>query len=147
SFQHEFGRLSAMRTVNGSADAFSRKFDAPTAGLTITLEIFGSVHFLPDAVQNKRNLSFVFGVNYGIDTGMSDKYIREHSARLEDYFITRRQFLQRAAMGFGALSLAALFGEELVGPSAKAQTATGLTPHAPHFAAKAKHVVHIFAQG
>src|ERR1043166_8786086 len=77
-----------------------------------------------------------------------NKYIREHSARLEDLFITRRQFLQRAGMGFGALSLAALFGEELLGSTARAadQTAT-LIPRAPQFPAKAKHVVHIFAQG
>ncbi len=76
------------------------------------------------------------------------KYLQEHSARLEDLFITRRQFLQRAGMGFGALSLAALLGEELFGAKAQAieQVAT-LNPREPQFAAKAKHVVHIFAQG
>ena len=41
--------------------------------------------------------------------------IEEHSAKLEDYFLTRRQFLHRAGMGFGALSLAALLGDEFFG--------------------------------
>src|SRR2546425_871723 len=77
-----------------------------------------------------------------------NKYIREHSPRLEDFFVTRRQFLQRVGMGFGAVSLAALLGEELFSSTAVAaeQMAT-LIPRAPQFPAKAKHVVHIFAQG
>src|SRR6266568_2692977 len=76
-----------------------------------------------------------------------NKFIREHSARLEDSFVTRRQFLQRAGMGFGALSLAALLGDELLGATAHAEAIATLTPRAPQFPAKAKHVVHIFAQG
>src|SRR5438552_599156 len=60
---------------------------------------------------------------------------------------TRRQFLQRAGMGFGALSLAALFGEGFFGSSARAEAMATLIPRAPHFPAKAKHVVHVFAQG
>ena len=79
----------------------------------------------------------------------NDKYKQEHSAQLSDYFLTRRQFLNRAAMGFGALSLAALFGNDFFGPSASAANlaAGPLTPKSPHFPAKAKRVVHIFAQG
>jgi len=76
-----------------------------------------------------------------------NKFIREHSARLEDYFLTRRQFLQRAGMGFGALSLAALFGEGFFGTNARAEAIASLTPRSPHFPVKAKHIVHIFAQG
>ena len=78
-----------------------------------------------------------------------DKFKQEHSAQLSDYFLTRRQFLNRAGMGFGALGLAALFGEgiflneTLAGES----SADSLLPKTPHFPAKAKHVVHIFAQG
>ena len=51
-----------------------------------------------------------------MDTSMSttNKFIQEHSARFEDLFVTRRQFLQRAGMGFGALSLAALLGSTLI---------------------------------
>ena len=78
----------------------------------------------------------------------NDKYKQEHSAKLEDYFLTRRQFLQRAGAGFGALSLAALLGENFFAASASAvESAASITPKAPPFPAKAKHVVHIFAQG
>ena len=79
----------------------------------------------------------------------NDKYKQEHSAQLTDYFLTRRQFLNRAAMGFGALGLAALFGEGILLNDAQATDAAAdsLLPRAPHFPAKAKHVVHIFAQG
>src|SRR3569832_3028557 len=51
-------------------------------------------------------------------------------------------------MGFGALSLSALLGEERFAPAAQAlEAGNPLSPKSPHFAAKAKHVVHIFAQG
>src|SRR5687768_14425690 len=74
--------------------------------------------------------------------------IEEHSAKIEDLFLTRRQFLHRAGMGFGALGLAALLGEDLFGRSAMAGPGAGpLAPKSPHFPAKAKRVVHIFAQG
>src|SRR5258708_6907180 len=77
-----------------------------------------------------------------------NKYIRDHAPRIEDLFITRRQFLQRAGMGFGALSLAAMLGEDLLAPTALAgEPISNLLPRTPHFPAKAKHVVHIFAQG
>jgi hypothetical protein len=77
-----------------------------------------------------------------------DKYKQEHSARLEDLFVTRRQFLQRAGMGFGALGLAALLGDEMFrAPVSAAESATSLLPRSPHFPGKAKHVVHVFAQG
>lgn len=78
-----------------------------------------------------------------------DKFKQEHSAQLSDYLLTRRQFLNRAGMGFGALSLAALFGEGLfLGDAAAASSsANSLQPKSLHFPAKARHVVHIFAQG
>ncbi len=77
-----------------------------------------------------------------------NKYIQEHSPRLEDLFVTRRQFLQRAGMGFGALSLATLLGEDSLAPAARANEAVAsLLPRNPPLPAKAKHVVHIFAQG
>src|SRR5690242_21745945 len=76
-----------------------------------------------------------------------NKYLQEHLPKTEDFFITRGQFLQRAGMGFGALSLAALLGEELLGTSARAEATATLTPRTPHFPVKAKHVIHIFAQG
>src|SRR5689334_17490557 len=76
-----------------------------------------------------------------------NKFIREHSASLKELFITRRQFLQRAGMGFGALSLATLLGHTIGGETAHAEAIASLTPRAPQFPVKAKHVVHIFAQG
>src|SRR2546422_11091640 len=97
-----------------------------------------------------RNLTLEFRVHYGIDINMSgeNKDIREHFPKLQDFFLTRRQFLQRAGMGFGALSLAALLGEELFRNSARASDMLAtLAPRPPHFPAKAKHVVHIFAHG
>ncbi len=73
---------------------------------------------------------------------------KEHSPRPEDYFVTRRQFLRRAGMGFGALSLASLLGETLLAPQpVQAEGLANLLPRQPPLPAKAKHVVHIFAQG
>src|SRR3954464_6274305 len=75
----------------------------------------------------------------------------EHSPRPEDYFQTRREFLRRSGMGFGALSLATLLGGELFGSNLQAAAAAvaggPLAPKQPHFPAKAKHVIHIFAEG
>jgi hypothetical protein len=77
-----------------------------------------------------------------------NKHIQDHSPRVDDLFVTRRQFLQRAGMGFGALGLAALLSEEMFGSNARAaEQVASLVPRAPQFPAKAKHVVHIFAQG
>ena len=75
------------------------------------------------------------------------KFAQEHSGRLQDHFLTRRQFLNRAGMGFGALSLAALVGEGLFSSPACAMEPSSLLPKSPHFPAKAKHVIHVFAQG
>ena len=96
-----------------------------------------------------RNQAPISVVLSGIDTVMTgdNEYIREHSARLEDLFMTRRQFLRRAGMGFGMLGLAAMLGEELLGQHVRAEEIATLTPRQPPLPAKAKHVVHIFAQG
>src|SRR5437899_6179328 len=52
--------------------------------------------------------------------------------------MSRREFLARAGMGMGALSMGAL---------AQAESASPLAPHAPHFAPKAKRVIHFFLNG
>jgi hypothetical protein len=75
-----------------------------------------------------------------------DKHNDGHEPQLTDFFQTRRQFLRRAGMGFGALSFAALFGDNLFS-TARAGEIANILPRSPHFPAKAKHVVHIFAQG
>lgn len=69
------------------------------------------------------------------------------STDIEDYFLTRRQFLNRVGMGVGALSLATLIDPaNLVGAPA-GTTPSSLLPRSPHFGGKAKAVIHIFAQG
>ncbi|HZV34239.1 MAG TPA: DUF1501 domain-containing protein [Verrucomicrobiae bacterium] len=75
--------------------------------------------------------------------------INEHVARPEDFAINRRQFLNRFGMGFGALGLATLLGPELFSDSARADESqfNPLAPKNPPFPAKARHVIHIFAQG
>src|SRR5258708_21219002 len=65
----------------------------------------------------------------------------------EDYFLTRRHFLNRVGLGLGALSLATMLDPfRLVG--APAATVPGpLAPRMPQFPGKEKAVIHIFAQG
>jgi hypothetical protein len=76
-----------------------------------------------------------------------ETYRAQHYPKLDDLFLTRRQFLQRAGMGFGALSLATLLGDNLAAAESSSPSASALTPRNPHFRAKAKRVIHIFAQG
>jgi len=52
--------------------------------------------------------------------------------------LSRREFLTRAGLGFGALSLSSLTSVHAASP---------LSAHAPHFAPKAKRVVHFFLNG
>ena len=72
----------------------------------------------------------------------------KRTAQPEAFFLTRRQFLNRFGMGFGALSLASLLGPEMFSNStAHAADLSLLAPKEPHFPARAKRVIHIFAQG
>src|ERR1051325_10571603 len=60
--------------------------------------------------------------------------------------LTRRDLLQHSATGFGLLGLASLMSEQ--GLLAKPQAATSpLAPKPPHFAAKAKRIIHVFMNG
>ncbi len=69
------------------------------------------------------------------------------STNPEDYFLTRRQFLNRVGLGLGALSLATMLDPfPLVGAPA-APVPGPLAPRMPQFPGKAKAVIHIFAQG
>lgn len=58
--------------------------------------------------------------------------------------LSRRELLCRSGMGFGALAL-----QQLLGQPAQAEVGgvNPLLPKLPHFAAKAKRVIHIFANG
>jgi hypothetical protein len=74
--------------------------------------------------------------------------MNHHAPNPEHLALDRREFLCRCGMGMGAVSLASLLGT--LGLSA-AEPETGfispLTPKQPHFAPRAKRVIHIFANG
>jgi hypothetical protein len=67
-----------------------------------------------------------------------------HLPRLEDRFLTRRDMLSRCGMGFASLGLANLMAS--TGEAASVSTHP-LLPKGPHFAGKAKRVIHLFANG
>src|SRR5207302_405521 len=64
-------------------------------------------------------------------------------------FLTRRQALQEAAIGFGAMAVNSMFQQErLFAAEAGAKERTyDLKPKTPHFAAKAKRVIFIYIGG
>ena len=138
-----------MWTIHRGADTVTRKFDVTGALLALAFQIVRFAHddafrrTGPAETDGSPNTSWMVSCNV-MSTG---KFIREHSARLEDFLITRRQFLQRAGMGFGALSLAALLGETGFAETQAGSAVAPLAPKSPQFPAKARHVVHIFAQG
>jgi hypothetical protein len=64
--------------------------------------------------------------------------------------LTRRALLCRSGMGLASLGLAGLLADEgLLGaaPVDAVRATTPLAPRAPHFAAKAKRVIHLFMNG
>src|SRR5215467_10093608 len=74
----------------------------------------------------------------------------DHRPRLEDRFVTRREFLGRCGLGFGMLGLAALLSPQTAGASmagASLSSNSPLAPRPPHFPARAKRVIHLFANG
>jgi hypothetical protein len=80
----------------------------------------------------------------------TEKFRQEHSLGLESIITTRRDFLMRTGMGFGALSLAAVLGVDpglSYGASSAAVPAGPLAPKKPQFPVKAKAVIHLFASG
>ncbi len=82
---------------------------------------------------------------------MMEKTCRDRENRVEDMFVSRRQFLNRLGLGFGGLSLTGLVGMGILQPpDARAVAAGEFSPLAakkPPFPAKAKRVLHIFASG
>ena len=72
---------------------------------------------------------------------------KQHQPQMEDFFSSRRQFLNRFGMGMGGLSLAWLLGPELAGPARAGISLNPLAPKQSHFTGRAKRVIHIFAQG
>jgi hypothetical protein len=62
-------------------------------------------------------------------------------------YFSRRQFLARVGMGFGALGLASILNEDSLFGADFDPAAGPLSPKTPPFPAKARRVIHIFAQG
>ncbi len=73
--------------------------------------------------------------------------MNHHASTLRDSFLTRRDFLHRCGMGFGALALGSVLGEALGMPASAASDLNPLLPKAPHFPATAKRVIHLFMNG
>jgi hypothetical protein len=75
--------------------------------------------------------------------------MNHHRPDPEHLALTRREFLCRCGMGMGAVSLASLFGNLGLLNSARANEGftSPLAPKAPQFPARAKRVIHIFANG
>lgn len=74
----------------------------------------------------------------------------QHRLGLSDLFFSRRDFLSRCGMGFGAMSLAGLGAMGLLTPLAGAADEplfSPLAPKKPQFPAKVRRVLHIFAAG
>lgn len=71
-----------------------------------------------------------------------------HAFRLEDRFLTRRDFLSRCGVGLGLLGLANVLSP-CIGETnaAEISSVSPLAPRPAHFVAKAKRVIHIFANG
>ena len=83
--------------------------------------------------------------------------IRNPQSAIRNLPISRRELLSRCGQGLGVLGLAGVLGDEKMLPSALAAPAgdvrssggygNPMAPRAPHFPGKAKHVIHIFANG
>ena len=69
----------------------------------------------------------------------------DHTARVEDLFLTRRQWLTKTGSSFGALALSCMLAEQ---GYAQAKASGGaLAPKQPPQTPKAKRVLNIFLQG
>lgn len=67
---------------------------------------------------------------------------------MNQFLPTRRSMLQRCGMGFGALTLGTLMQDQMLSSgTAEAASVNPMAPKQPHFAPKAKHVIHIFLNG
>src|ERR1700735_644635 len=74
--------------------------------------------------------------------------MNHHAFNPEHLALTRRNFLRRCGMGMGALGLAGLLGNLGFLGTADAEALTSpLLPKSPQFPARAKRVIHIFANG
>src|ERR1044072_1966910 len=80
----------------------------------------------------------------------TDFQTMHHAPGPEDRFLTRRDFLQRCGIGFGALGLAAMLGPDAFAADSIKSAINfdnPLAPRLPPLPAKANRVIHIFANG
>lgn len=76
-------------------------------------------------------------------TGLLSWIVKPHHAPdFSHLFATRRDFLQRCGMGLGALAF-----QTMLGNTARAAGSNPLETRPPQFGGKAKHIIHIFANG
>src|SRR5947209_135569 len=75
--------------------------------------------------------------------------LQRHPPRLADLFLTRRDFLARCGIGLGMLGLVNVLGQPAMAAAGSdgVSSTSPLAPRAPHFPARAKRVIHIFANG
>ena len=83
---------------------------------------------------------------------MIERTCQDCENRPEDLLTTRRQFLNRMGLGFGALSLTSLVGMGLLPPpdagaGVDPDSYAPLAPRPPHFTPRARRVIQIFASG
>ena len=69
-----------------------------------------------------------------------------HPTTANDFIHDRRDFLRRCGMGFGAMALGGLLGNERAAAMA-GYPGSVIAGNTPHFAPKAKRVVHLFMNG
>jgi hypothetical protein len=70
-----------------------------------------------------------------------------HRPTVNDIILDRRDFLRRCGMGFGGLALGGLLGRDHAAGADLANSARTVAGGGPHFAPKAKRVVHLFMNG
>jgi hypothetical protein len=68
-----------------------------------------------------------------------------HAPNPADRFLSRRQLLQRCGMGMGALALSQLLTQSAF--ASQNPSLNPMAPRGPHFAARAKRVIHLFMNG
>jgi hypothetical protein len=74
--------------------------------------------------------------------------MRYDHPRWDDRFLTRRELLAHGALGMGALGLRGVMGDASGDtPRSAGHLDSPLAPKSPHFAAKAKRVIHLFMNG
>jgi hypothetical protein len=61
--------------------------------------------------------------------------------------VTRRHFFRECGVGLGKVALAGLLTDALVRPAAAAPVGNPLAPRRPHFAPRARRVIHLFMAG